>query len=120
LKEARSTFGTADPLVTGTPEEIVPDYPSSYTALHQILANPKPAERTDPYALKFAKGGEAGIGVYGVEPRYVPGAVSKSTGQYSTAASEQKPTYVPEWLEKKSCLQLKLVLNVFQQKPLKV
>jgi hypothetical protein len=48
-----------------------------------------------------APGGAAGTGVYGIEPRYVPGAVSKVTGKYSTAAAEQKPTYVPAWLAKK-------------------
>ena len=45
-------------------------------------------------------GGSAGIGVYGVEPKYVPGAMSKATGEYSAAAS-RKPTYVPKWLEKR-------------------
>jgi hypothetical protein len=44
-------------------------------------------------------GGGAGIGVYGVQGSYVPGAVGKSTGQYSNAAS-QKPTFVPKWLAK--------------------
>ena len=45
-------------------------------------------------------GGSAGIGVYGVEPGYVPGAMSKSTGEYS-AASSRKPSYVPGWLAKR-------------------
>jgi hypothetical protein len=45
-------------------------------------------------------GGSAGIGVYGVEPGYVPGAMSKATGDYS-AASSRKPTYVPGWLAKR-------------------
>lgn len=45
-------------------------------------------------------GGSAGIGVYGVDPNYVPGAMSKATGEYSAAAS-RKPTYVPKWLEKR-------------------
>ena len=45
-------------------------------------------------------GGSAGIGVYGVEPGYVPGAMSKTTGEYS-AASSRKPTYVPGWLAKR-------------------
>ena len=45
-------------------------------------------------------GGSAGIGVYGVEPGYVPGAMSKATGDYS-AASLRKPTYVPGWLAKR-------------------
>jgi hypothetical protein len=43
------------------------------------------------------KGGSAGIGVYGIEPKYVPGAVSKNTGEYSNAAT-QKPSYVPSWI----------------------
>ena len=42
-------------------------------------------------------GGSAGIGVYGIDPNYVPGAMSKATGEYSAAAS-RKPTYVPKWL----------------------
>jgi hypothetical protein len=45
-------------------------------------------------------GGSAGIGVYGIDPNYVPGAMSKATGEYSAAAS-RKPTYVPKWLEKR-------------------
>jgi hypothetical protein len=45
-------------------------------------------------------GGSAGIGVYGIDPNYVPGAMSKTTGEYSAAAS-RKPTYVPKWLEKR-------------------
>jgi hypothetical protein len=45
-------------------------------------------------------GGSAGIGVYGIEPGYVPGAMSKASGEYSAAAS-RKPTYVPGWLQKK-------------------
>jgi hypothetical protein len=45
-------------------------------------------------------GGSAGIGVYGIEPGYVPGAMSKATGEYS-AASSRKPSYVPGWLAKR-------------------
>ena len=45
-------------------------------------------------------GGSAGIGVYGIDPNYVPGAMSKATGEYS-AASSRKPTYVPGWLAKR-------------------
>ena len=45
-------------------------------------------------------GGSAGIGVYGIDPNYVPGAMSKATGEYSAAAS-RKPTHVPKWLEKR-------------------
>jgi hypothetical protein len=45
-------------------------------------------------------GGSAGIGVYGVETGYVPGAMSKTTGAYS-AASERQPSYVPGWLAKR-------------------
>lgn len=100
VERTRQVFGTADPLVPGAPDDVMPDYPSSYTALHQILANPIPEERIDPYAVKRLKGGSPGIGVYGVEPAYVPGAMSKATGQYS-AASTRQPTYVPAWLQKK-------------------
>lgn len=98
-ERTRQIFGTPDVLVKGAPDEITPDFPGSYSAMHQLLANPPEGERTDPYAVKRLKGGGAGIGVYGVQGSYVPGAVGKSTGEYSNAAS-QKPTFVPKWLAK--------------------
>lgn len=55
-------------------------------------------------------GGSAGIGVYGVEPGYVPGAMSKTTGEYS-AASSRKPTYVPGWLAKREATPFAAVSN---------
>ena len=98
-ERTRQIFGTPDVLVRGAPDESTPDFPGSYSAMHQLLANPPEGERTDPYAVKRLKGGGAGIGVYGVQGSYVPGAVGKATGEYSNAAS-QKPTFVPKWLAK--------------------
>lgn len=95
----RQIFGTPDPLVPGAPDELMPDYPSAYTALHQLLTQSQLPERIDPYAVKRLKGGSAGIGVYGLESGFVPGAMSKATGEYSKA-STRKPTYVPDWLRK--------------------
>jgi hypothetical protein len=42
-----------------------------------------------------------GIGVYGVEPAYVPGAQSKVTGEYSEAAY-RKPSDVPRYQQKRN------------------
>ena len=98
-ERTRQIFGTPDVLVRGAPDEITPDFPGGYSAMHQLLANPPEGERTDPYAVKRLKGGGAGIGVYGVQGSYVPGAVGKATGEYSNAAL-QKPTFVPKWLAK--------------------
>ena len=98
-ERTRQIFGTPDVLVKGAPDDITPDFPGSYSAMHQLLAKPPEGERTDPYAVKRLAGGGAGIGVYGVQGSYVPGAVGKSTGQYSNVAS-QKPTFVPKWLAK--------------------
>jgi hypothetical protein len=99
-ERTRQIFGTPDVLVKGAPDEIAPDFPGSYSAMHQLLANPPEGERIDPYAKKRLTGGGAGIGVYGVQGNYVPGAVGKATGEYSNAAS-QKPTFVPKWLAKR-------------------
>ena len=98
-ERTRQIFGTPDVLVKGAPDEIAPDFPGSYSAMHQLLAKPPEGERIDPYAVKRLTGGGAGIGVYGVQGSYVPGAVGKATGEYSNAAS-QKPTFVPKWLAK--------------------
>jgi len=55
-------------------------------------------------------GGSAGIGVYGVDPNYVPGAMSKTTGAYSAAAS-RKPSDVPKWLEQREATPFSNVSN---------
>jgi len=99
-ERTRQIFGTPDVLVKGAPDEIAPDFPGRYSAMQQLIAKPPEGERTDPYAVKRLTGGGAGIGVYGVQGNYVPGAVGKSTGQYSNVAS-QKPTFVPKWLAKR-------------------
>ncbi len=96
----RQIFGSPDVLVEGAPDEQMRDFPGAYSALHQILAQSDLPERIDPYAQKRLAGGDPGIGVYGPELTYVPGAVSKSTGSYSAASSRQ-PTFVPKWLQKR-------------------
>jgi hypothetical protein len=98
-ERTRQIFGTPDVLVKGAPDETAPDFPGSYSAMHQLLANPPEGERTDPYAVKRLTGGGAGVGVYGVQENYVPGAMGKSTGYHSGAAN-QKPTFVPKWIAK--------------------
>ena len=55
-------------------------------------------------------GGSAGIGVYGIDPNYVPGAMSKTTGAYSAAAS-RRPTYVPKWLAQREATPFSSVSN---------
>lgn len=106
----RQLYGEPDVLVRGAPDELVPDLPAGL----RIRGGIKPQiKEGDPglskQEIKFAvldrpaeeqaSGGSAGIGVYGLEPGYVPGAVSKATGEYSAAAS-RKPTEVPAWIEK--------------------
>jgi len=90
VNRQRQVFGGSDVNVTGAIDESMPDRPARETALSQILTQPQ--ERVDPYAVaQQERGGSAGIGVYGIEPSYVPGAQSKLTGLMS-AASERKPT----------------------------
>jgi hypothetical protein len=95
----RQIFGTSDTLVPGAPDELMPDRPGIETAFQQIISQPQLPERIDPYALKRLKGGSPGIGVYGPELSYVPGAVGKTTGEYS-AATSRTPGYVPAWILK--------------------
>lgn len=108
----RQTFGTADVLVPGAPDELTQDLPGR----SRIQGGPVPEiEEGSPglsrqeimYSAldrpvspaQSPKGGVAGIGVYGLEPGYVPGAMSKATGMYSMA-SQRRPTEVPAWLLK--------------------
>jgi hypothetical protein len=95
----RQIFGTPDTLVPGAPDELIPDRPGIETAFQQIISQPQLPERIDPYAVKRLKGGSPGIGVYGPELSYVPGAVGKATGEYS-AATSRTPGYVPAWILK--------------------
>lgn len=98
ITRERQVFGTPDVNVPGAPNEMMSDRPARETALSQILTEPQ--MRQDPYAVALEEGGgPAGIGVYGIESSYVPGAQSKSTGMYS-AAAQRKPTDVP-YKEKK-------------------
>jgi hypothetical protein len=95
----RQIYGAPDALVPGAPDELMFDRPGIETAFQQIISQPQLPERTDPYALKRLKGGSPGIGVYGPELSYVPGAVGKATGEYSAAAG-RTPGYVPAWILK--------------------
>jgi hypothetical protein len=115
IVRTRQAFGTADPLVPGAIDEDIPDLPGAL----RLRGGPRPEAEAgelskqeivygvlDRPIAPQAPGGAAGIGVYGIEPGYVPGAVSKTTGQYSVA-SERQPTYVPAWLQKKELPPLK-------------
>ena len=93
VDRTRPIFGSKEALVPGAPDERMPDRPASETALQQILSAPLP--RIDDYAQNVDRGVTAGgIGVLGREPKFVPGAVSKATGEYS-AAAQRKPTDLP-------------------------
>jgi hypothetical protein len=108
-EETRQLFGTPEPLVPGAPAEMGPDFPGS-ARVRGVMPELEAGEQLSKQEIVYgaldrpaapeAPGGSAGIGVYGVEPGYVPGAMSKATGEYSAAAS-RKPTYVPAWLQKK-------------------
>ncbi len=106
----RQLYGEPDVLVPGAPDELVPDIPAAL----RLRGGPIPEieeggpglskqeivySELDRPQVQMPKAGSAGIGVYGVEPGYVPGAVTKSTGEYS-AASQRKPTYVSSWVQK--------------------
>jgi hypothetical protein len=90
-------------------EEMGPDIPGSQR-VRAALAEDIPESQLSKQEITYGflneaqepeiPGGSAGIGVYGVEPGYVPGAMSKATGEYS-AASSRKPSYVPGWLAKR-------------------
>jgi hypothetical protein len=108
-QELRQTYGTPDFLVRGAPDELTQDIPGSLRVRGGINPDVEPgllSKQEIQYAAlnrpgaEEIPGGSAGIGIYGVEPAYVPGAVGKATGEYS-AASELKPTYVPGWLQRK-------------------
>lgn len=91
-KRTRQIFGAEDVLVPGAPNELMVDRPARETALQQIIS--EPGERIDEYAVRKEKGGLPGIGVYGIETGFTPGAQSKVTGEYSAAAT-RKPTDLP-------------------------
>lgn len=106
-QQLRQLYGTAEALVPGAPDElgldlpgiervrgVIPDVEPQFLSKQEIQYGVLDRPETPGPA-----GGSAGIGVYGLEPGYVPGAVSKMTGEYSEAAS-RKPTYVPGWLQK--------------------
>jgi hypothetical protein len=108
-EETRQLFGTPEPLVPGAPAEMGPDFPGS-ARVRGVMPELEAGEQLSKQEIVYgaldrpvapeAPGGSAGIGVYGIEPGYVPGAMSKATGEYSAAAS-RKPTYVPAWLQKR-------------------
>ena len=77
-ERTRQIFGTPDELVTGALDETMADIPGARRAPELPVQ-------------EEIGGGGAGVGVYGRETDYVPGAVSKQTGEYS-AAAQRKPT----------------------------
>lgn len=87
-------------------EEMGPDIPGSQR-VREAMTEDIPESQLSKQEITYSllnqaqepeiPGGSAGIGVYGVEPGYVPGAMSKATGEYSAASSRQ-PSYVPKWL----------------------
>ena len=105
-QKTRQLFGTPDVLVRGAPDELAADIPGRQRVSSALSAD-VPAEELSKQEIQYSflnqtpietiKGGSAGIGLYGIEPKYVPGAVSKVTGEYSEKAS-QKPSFVPGWL----------------------
>jgi hypothetical protein len=107
--EQRQLMGTGDPLVRNIPLEMGQDIPGALRTRGAMSAD-IPSEELSKQEIVYQSlnrpatpevpGGSAGIGVYGIEPGYVPGAMSKASGEYSAAAS-RKPTYVPGWLQKK-------------------
>jgi hypothetical protein len=65
--------------------------PSKQEIMYSALDRPRPeAHEVTP-----------GIGVYGIEPNYVPGAQSKVTGEYSEA-SYRKPSDIPRYQQKRN------------------
>lgn len=108
-EELRQLYGTKDPLVFGVPTEMGQDLPGAMRARAAMSTDiPETEQSKQELVYSFLNrpqaqeipGGAAGTGIYGVEPAYVPGAMSKLTGQYS-AAAERKPTDVPKWILKK-------------------
>lgn len=108
-QELRQLYGAADPLVPGAPDELVPDLPASLRIRGGVAPDVEP-ELLSKQEIQYSvldrpqvagpAGGSAGIGIYGIEPGFVPGAVTKATGEYSEASS-RKPSYVPGWLQRK-------------------
>ena len=108
-QELRQLYGSADPLVPGAPDELVPDLPASLRIRGGVAPDVEP-EFLSKQEIQYSvldrpqvpgpAGGSSGIGIYGIEPGFVPGAVTKSTGEYSEASS-RKPSYVPGWLQRK-------------------
>jgi hypothetical protein len=108
-QELRQTYGTPDVLVRGAPDELTQDIPGSLRVRGGAIPDVEPQELSKQEIMYASlnrpasaerEGGMSGIGIYGIEPGYVPGAVGKATGEYSEAASRQ-PSYVPGWMQKK-------------------
>ena len=108
-EELRQLYGTKDPLLFGVPTEMGQDIPGAMRTRAAMSADiPESEQSKQEIAYSFLNrpptlqipGGAAGTGIYGLEPAYVPGAMSKTTGEYS-AAAERKPTEVPKWILKK-------------------
>lgn len=108
-QELRQLSVNPSPLVRNVPEESGLDLPGGLRVRGGIEPQVEPGQLSkqeikysvlDRPAGEEVVGGSAGIGIYGEEPGYVPGAMSKTTGEYSAASSRQ-PSYVPKWLLKK-------------------
>lgn len=108
-QELRQLSVNPSPLVRNVPEESGLDLPGGLRVRGGIEPQAEPGQLSkqeikysvlDRPAGEDVVGGSAGIGIYGEEPGYVPGAMSKTTGEYSAASSRQ-PSYVPKWLLKK-------------------
>ena len=108
-EELRQLYGAKDPLVFDVPSEMGEDIPYPMRARGAMSTDiPESEQSKQEIVYSFLNrpptpqipGGAAGTGIYGIEPAYVPGAMSKVTGQYS-AAAERKPTSVPKWILKK-------------------
>jgi hypothetical protein len=107
-EELRQLYGTKEFLVPGAPSEMGPDIPGKLRVRGAMPAD-LPTSAQSKQEIQYSSlnrppepevpGGAAGIGVYGIESGYVPGAMSKATGEYSAAAG-RKPTDVPKWILK--------------------
>jgi hypothetical protein len=100
-------------------DEMGPDIPGSQRVRGAMLGDVPPTQLSkQEITYDFLNqapepeipGGSAGIGIYGVEPGYVPGAMSKATGEYSAAAS-RKPSYVPKWIAQREATPFSTVSN---------
>jgi hypothetical protein len=107
-QELRQLSPNPSPLVRNVPEQLGLDLPGALRVRGGVQPQAEPGQLSkqeikysvlDRPAQEELAGGSAGIGIYGEETGYVPGAMSKATGEYSAASSRQ-PSYVPKWIAK--------------------